>query len=244
MGWHGQCFGGRMNQSQENVTTMFETTAGVLEQNKSVWAKMAAFADAVDRANTGINAIRQKGSDQRPTGDTDAKQAARDAVEAETLVIGSQLSALAAKNNDAMLAAKVNYDRSALDKASVSDLLTAAKFVQGAAAANAETLASSYAISADDLKVFDVAITTLDGMKDAPRKAVVNRMAATLSLPETITSVRGIFRNEIDKMMEKFRRTSPDFYKAYFAARVIIDRTGSHASKKSSSPAAPATVSA
>jgi hypothetical protein len=173
---------------------------------------------------------------QAATGDADAKQTARDAVEEQTLAIGSQLLALAAKNTDAMLAAKVNFDKSTLDKAALSDLMTAAKSVQTAANANAALLASDYLISAADLTAFGAAITTLDGMKDAPRQAVVNKKVATFSLPQAIAYVRGIFRNEIDKMIERFKKTSPDFYAAHFAARVIIDRTGTHAGKPSTPP--------
>ena len=218
-----------MNQSQDNLTTMFETTDATLQEHNALWSAMPAFADAVDRLEEGIEAIRGKQSGQAATGDTEAKQAARDAVEEQTLVIGSQLSALSAKNNDAILAAQVNYDKSTLDKAALSELMVAANSVKGAAAANAAVLASDYGITAADLTAFAAAITHLDEMKGAPRQAVVNRRVATLSLPDAIGYVRGILRNEIDKMMEKFKKAQPDFYAAYFAARVIVDRTGTHA---------------
>ena len=58
-----------------------------------------------------------------------------------------------------------------------------------------------------------------------PRNATVKRKVATLSLPDAITFVRSIYRNEIDKMMNRFKKSAPDFYQAYFAGRVIIDRT-------------------
>lgn len=211
---------------------MFETVDAVLLENNSRWSAMPAFVDGVTRVRGGIAAIRTKQADQSQTGDADAKQSARDALEEQTLVIGSQLSALASKNNDAILAAKVNYDKSTLDKAGGSDLLVAARSVQNAASANAAVLASDYGISSADVTALGAAITKLEGMKDAPRAAVVNRKVATMSLPDAIAYARGILRNELDKMMEKFKKTAPDFYAAYFAARVIIDRTGTHAAKK------------
>lgn len=67
-----------------------------------------------------------------------------------------------------------------------------------------------------------------------PREAVAQRKAQTESLPERITNVRSIFRNEIDKMMTPFKKSNSDFYGGYFASRVVVDRTGTHAS-----PAAP-----
>jgi len=39
-----------------------------------------------------------------------------------------------------------------------------------------------------------------------------------------IANARSIFRNEIDKKVTKFRKTNPDFYNGYFAARVIVNR--------------------
>lgn len=215
---------------------MFETTNTVLDDNNSLWSGITAFADAVTRAKSGVNAIRIKQGQQLPTGDTTAKRNVRDTAEQQGLVIGGMVAALAAKTNNADLGAQVDFDRSSLDKMAISDLITALKSIQTAATANAAVLASDYGVSAADLTAFGAAITALDGMKDAPRQATVNRKTATMSLPELITSTRSIYRNELDKMMEKFKTGTPDFYKAYFAARVIIDRTGSHKSKKVVTP--------
>ncbi len=86
------------------------------------------------------------------------------------------------------------------------------------------------------LTAFGAAITALDGMKDAPRQATVNRKVATISLPEAIAFTRSVYRNKLDKMMAKFKTSAPDFYSAYFAARVVVDRTGTHKSKKVVTP--------
>jgi hypothetical protein len=46
------------------------------------------------------------------------------------------------------------------------------------------------------------------------------------------------YRNELDKMMTKFKASAPDFYSAYLAARVIVDRPGTR-KKKDRLPPAP-----
>ena len=79
----------------------------------------------------------------------------------------------------------------------------------------------------------------MESLKDAPRAAAVNRKVATMSIPEGIRFVRGIYRNEIDKMIEAFKKAAPDFYAAYFTARIIIDRTGTDASPKPQTPKPP-----
>jgi len=45
-----------------------------------------------------------------------------------------------------------------------------------------------------------------------------------LIAPAVAASVCDIFRNEIDKMVTKFRKTNPDFYNGYFAAQVRFNR--------------------
>jgi len=39
--------------------------------------------------------------------------------------------------------------------------------------------------------------------------------------------VRSIFRNEIDKIMTPYKKSNPDFYSGYFAARAIVNRAAS-----------------
>ena len=39
-----------------------------------------------------------------------------------------------------------------------------------------------------------------------------------------IKTTRSIFRNEIDKLMTRFRKVNTEFYYGYFASRVIVDR--------------------
>lgn len=217
---------------------MFETTNGVLDENKALWQDIPAFADAVTRAESGTAAIRQKSGDQAATGDAAAKAAARTELENVAMEIGDQLAPLASKTGNHELLAKVDLAKSVVDHLADSDLLIYARGVAKGAAENSAVLASDYKITAADLAALDEAIAKFDRMKTAPRDAIVNRKVATLSLPEAITFVRGIYRNEIDKMMTRFKKKEPDFYKGYFAARVIVDRGGSTGSQTRPTPPA------
>lgn len=226
-----------MTQEQDDITTMFETTNRVLDDNRSLWSGIPAFADAVARAESGTGAIREKAGEQVPTGDAEAKAAARLDLEEKALNIADQLAALAAKTGDHDLAAKVEVNKSQLDRMPDSDLLVTTKRISTAAAANSAVLASDYQVTAAELMALGTAITKFDGMKTAPRDAVVNRKVATLALPDAIAFVRSIYRNELDKMMTRFRKSAPDFYAAYFAARIIVSRAATHAAPKA--PVAP-----
>lgn len=228
-----------MNQDQDNVTTMFETTNVQLDAHAALWQGIPAFADAVSRVKTGTLAIREKAGEQAPGGDTQAKEDARDDLEERLLFVADQLAALAAKTRDRDLAAKVELNRSHVDRMAASDLLLAAGRVNTAAAAHAAKLASDYGVPAADLTALTSATAKFDGMKTAPRDAAVDRKVATLALPEAITFVRGIYRNELDKLMTRFRRSHPDFYAAYVAARIIVDRPATRTPKPPATPTTP-----
>jgi hypothetical protein len=210
-------------------------------QNNSIWSSRDAFADAVTRAKLGTNDIRGKtGRQISPTaGVTGDKAQARNDLEERMMEVGNQVAAFAAKSNDNDLAAKVEMTRSSLDRMSDSDLVQTAKRVADAANANLPALAP-YGVTKVEVTALETAATTFEEMKGATRDAVVGRKVETMSLPEAIGTVRSIFRNEIDKMMTAFKRTNPDFYNGYFAARVIVNRSPTRtAAKKPDAPKPP-----
>jgi hypothetical protein len=230
-----------MTQDQNNITTMFETTLNFLEDNNSVWSGTAAFADAVTRAKTGKDAINTSAdSQQTPTsGVTDDKADARNDLEEKTLEIADQISAFAAKSGDNDLGAKVEMTKSSLDKMIESDLEQTAERVANLANDNIAALAA-FDVTAADVTALTTARTTFVGIKTSPRQAAVDRKTQTLSLPQLIAKVRSIFRNEIDKMVTKKKKTHPDFFSGYFTARIIVNRAATHAApKKAATPEPP-----
>jgi hypothetical protein len=82
--------------------------------------------------------------------------------------------------------------------------------------------------------------TQFHGIKTAPRTAVVDRSSQTTTLPDKIAGVTSILRNRLDKLMTRFKKSNPEFYAGYLAARVIVDRGGGNGSTPT--PPAPATA--
>jgi hypothetical protein len=230
-----------MTQAQDDITTMFETALGALDQNKSVWEGRAAFLDAVTRAKDGTATIRNTiGKQQTPTtGLTEDKEASRADLEDRLIGLAAQLSAYAAKSGDHHLGAQVEMTRSSLDRLSESDLLQTAKRVADTGTDNFAALAD-YGVTKAELQALNDARTKFQDIKGSPRDAVVGRKVATMSLPAAIVSVRSIFRNEIDKMIIPFRATDPDFYNAYSTARIIVNRAAKRPVPARPAPPAPA----
>ena len=216
---------------------MFQTAVQFLDDHTTVWNGTPAFVDAVTRAKAGIDDIDTTTDKQQmpTTGITDDKRTLRDDLEAKTLEIADQLSALAAKNNDSNLGAQVEMSKSSLDKMDDTTLELTAERVVGLANDNIAALAD-YSVLPADVTALEAARAAFVGMKTAPRVATGERSAQTEGLPVKIGSVRSIFRNEIDKMVTKKKTSDADFYNGYFAARVIVDRAATHKPKTPPTP--------
>ena len=65
------------------------------------------------------------------------------------------------------------------------------------------------------------------GLPREPGSLASDVPVLTKSLSELIANVRSIFRNEIDKMMTPYKKSNPDFYSGYFAARITVNRAAS-----------------
>lgn len=229
-----------MTQDQDNIITMFETTVAFLDKNNNTWKDRAAFVDAHGRAKAGTTEIRAKtGKQQAPTGGiTGDKGDIRDDLEEKALVIADAVAAFAAKTGNKDLGAQVEVTKSSLDRLPDSDLVQTAQRVIDAATANLPAL-GAFGIKTPEIDALAAAKDLFANKKEAPREAIVNRKVETLSLPEAISAVRSIFRNEIDKLMTAFKKPAPDFYNGYFTARIIIDRAATIPKKEEPPPPKP-----
>jgi hypothetical protein len=227
-----------LTQDQQNIRTTFDTVLKFLNKNNSIWSGKVAFANAVTRATAAVAAVDQASdAQQKPTtGVTQDKGTVRDELKEETLRIADQLSALATKTDNMDLAAQVEMTKSSLDKLLDNDLEQAAERVANLATTNIAALAD-YDITAADVTAFNTLRDDFNEMKTAPRQAATDRSVATATLPVAMRTARSIFRNEIDKQMLNFKKTNPDFYNGYFAARVIVNKAATL--KSASGPAGP-----
>lgn len=224
-----------MNRDQFNRTGMFSTVSAYMEQNKPIWNGGKAMADTVTEVNTRIGRIAEKIRKQQAptTGAAGDKGQVRTSLEEKILEVADQLSALADKNKNANLAAQVEFTLSSLDKLADDDLEATGKRVSGLATANLAALAD-YGITQAEVTTLDTLTTQFHGVKSAPRTAVAGRAGETNTLPDEISGLTSVLRNQLDKQMTRFRKSNPEFYAGYRSARVIVDRGGSGGTDKPS----------
>ncbi len=224
-----------MNQDDINRMSMVNTVDSLMDQNESIWSSLPAIQETVDDIKSGITDVNKSAGKQAiaTAGTGDEKANVRLTFEAKILEIADQLSALAAKKEDAILGAQVELTPSALDKTDVDALEELGKTVSGLAVTNIVEL-EKYGIVKDDVEALDQLTTKFSKVKNAPRVAISGRKGVTDTLPLLVAKLMSILRNRLDKQMTKFKQSNPEFFAAYRSARVIVDRGGGQGSDDSS----------
>ena len=79
-----------------------------------------------------------------------------------------------------------------------------------------------------DLTTFRTEIDAFTASKTNIGTGKAERTGTRSSLTECFAEVDTLLTGTIDKLMEGFRKKDPEFYNAYWSARVIRDIGGSH----------------
>ncbi len=169
------------------------------------------------------------------TGITQDKEALRDELEDLIREIGDAVYAYASKKGDHALAAQVEIKMSELDRMSDQRVDDVAVRVHSAAAANLAAL-GDYNVDQAKLDALDAARVAFQGTKSKPRVKIAEKAGETKTLPGKIRAVKTVLRTRLDKLMTGFRKTDPEFYAGYLAARVIVDRRGPGGDEETPTP--------
>lgn len=233
-----------MNTDQTNRVTMYKTTISVLDENNSIWNGMAPLVTAVTNFKDKVSAIDSAAQRQEmPTGATQEKAGARDALEDVLFLMCEALGALAHASKDPDLLALTDITRSGIDKLDSEGLSNRAVLVLAQATGRKTELAALQVTEAN-IDELDQALQDYNAAKAGPRQATATRVAQTESLSNLIREANDILRNQIDRLVNLFRRTHPQFVSSYLAARVIVDRMATHAAAKPAPPPSTTTMSA
>lgn len=230
-----------MDTKQTNRVTMFKTVASYLDLNSSVWSEMAPLQAAVTEFKDKIAAIDATVQKQEtPIGAAEEKADARDDLEDVLFLMCEALAVLGHTSKDRDLTALTSISRTSLDKLGDEELSNRAANVLTEANARKTALAA-FGVTTANITELEQALERFNASKANPRTATAARVVQTESLPILIRDLSGMLRNEMDKMVNLFRRSQPEFVAGYRAARVIVDRAASHKTTKTagSSPTAP-----
>jgi hypothetical protein len=218
-----------MKTTEHNRLNMVASTSGVIEKYNTVWKDHEAFTEGVDALTETEAAIKYQIliAEGNP-GASDLKDLTLKALsKSVNEVIGATLS-YAKKVADPELAAKVNYSPTDVVAGKASEVVTRCTKIYNAASEVADELVK-YGITTAKLTALNKKIDAFDKVKVAPRQSQVEKSAATQLLTQLVSEAVRILRDDLDGLMVQFQDANPNFYAEYFAARVIVDNSATHA---------------
>jgi len=216
---------------------MYKTVANYMEVHNDVWNDMPPMFPAVEEFRNKIAAIDTAVQQQEtPSGATDSKAEARDALEDVLFLIGEALAVFAHSTNDHDLLALTSLSPSQLDRLPADELVHGATTVLAQANARKTELAVMHVTQAN-IDELAQALAVFADAKEQPRADTVERMTQTESLSNLMREANDILRNRIDRLVNLFSRSNPDFVTGYRAARVVVDRAATHTSAQAAGSA-------
>jgi hypothetical protein len=211
---------------------MQKTVAAYLDINTAIWSPMAPMQTAVQQYKQSLVAIDDAAQKQQtPSGATEDKAAARDALEDVAFLICEALGAMAHASGDHDLIALTNVTQSTFVRATDDELSNLAASLLSAANAH-KTELTTFQVTQANIDELEQALQSFNASKSNPRMTIAERSVRGESLEALVRDNQEFLRKQIDRLVNLFSRTHPDFVAGYRKARVIVDRAATHASPK------------
>ena len=226
-----------MKRYLQNVTDMGTNVSVFMKKNQTLWQSNAAITACMGLVDGDLTTLA--GVDVKAaapiTGPADDKAVARFDLENKILLIANQIAALGVANNDLTLEGQADLSMTDLDRLKEADLVATATRIGNLATANLSALAA-YNVTQTDIDALTALATRFQGLKTAPRQAVVDRKKEIGQMPPVASHLLSTLRRQLDRQMFTFKQAQPEFYAGYLAARVIVDRGAAAKKKKTTTP--------
>ncbi len=208
---------------------MFESVQAVLNKNKTAVDTLPALADEKGEFASLIASIIKTDKDYGTA--TVGKVAVINSIESELidalLPLKGALASLTRKTKNTELSLLVKFSKSDLQRLGNTELENKATTIMEIVETN-KTALTAY-------NVDDAEITDLTGKVTAFKAAAANKqtsfsgkMGARVSLTELFDDADEVLKIDLDNLMLRMRKSYPDFYNEYQAARVTKDLGGKH----------------
>ncbi len=212
-----------MNAKQEAKLTMFRGVELNLDANSSIIADVPALAVAVSEFKTiianVINVARLK--DVNLAGIATDKTVSKQTLAQKTADISGFIYAFATENGNNTLQQEVDYNFTKLLKTRDEQLAPRCQIIHDRAEENKSPL-KDYGINAAKLADLQSAIDSYAAATPKTRTAVSNRKTLNSNFAALFRQLDTILKKRIDKLINNFRESHPDFVKNHESARLII----------------------
>ena len=231
-----------MNHREMAHRKMQGVVLGVLDANTAIWQANVALTAARNQLDTGIKYVDSLQTTQAgvTTGVTQDKTTIRQNLAAAAVIVAGAVAAYADSQNNHELFAKVDFTAADLTHGAEEKCQTNCANILQIGKDNLAALVANNTLAQSDLDTLETQLTAFGGIAAKPRQAKAGTKSATNQLPAALLANDRTLERQLDKLMEKYRVTNPDFYQAYQVARIIVD-IGAHPNKPAKAATKPAT---
>ncbi len=189
-----------------------------------VWQGLAAFGIAFTEFQAIVQSILDAKEKQEKAlhGYTVEKEKRKGKMASIAERIRSAVQAYATTIGDEVLFAAVNFSESKIMQKNGNTARTWAQIVHDQANGVIANL-GTYGVVAGDLTAFQTAIDDFGDYISQPKNTIAEIASATADLKKLFKDADANLKKKLDKLMENFRESAPDFYAQYFIDRKIYN---------------------
>jgi len=231
-----------MTTKQQNKLAMYLAVKAVLDSNNSVWQSLSAFADGYADFTSHVTQIQTLELSQvtDSTGIAQDKKQSKAAMATAAQQISAAVHAYAVKTKNNTLANETDFTVSDLTGDRDAEAIKDCQNIHDLANTNLASL-GSYGVTAAKLTALQAAIDGFKAIVSKPRDNIVAGATVTQALSDEFDAADETLSEILDGLMVQFEDANAKFVSDYNNARIIVDRSASHASPN---PPTPATTTA
>jgi hypothetical protein len=214
-----------MNDRQNAKITMYQTVYNTCAGYASVYVKVPAFMNSLDALNRGIMNIREVEKQQvnaLSKGVTLEKTDVEEALVLSLLKISGALYVYAFETGNKDLAVKTDMNKTQLYRMENNTLLVTAGEIASKAAETGEALAE-YGIGTAELTELAERTAAFEALIVKPRTVIGEHKLYTSNLTKLFAETDSVLFDRLDKLINLFKVSEPDFYTSYKNARNVIN---------------------
>jgi hypothetical protein len=190
-----------------------------------IWGDITAFKNALDELYVSIAKIHEietQQIDALSKGATQDKADIKGTLISLILKIGGIIYVYAFENGNKELTAKMNLNKSQLFRLDGNSLLATAYEIIAKANEISSDLAN-YGITKEDLQGLEKCTEDFDARIVKPRTIITEHKLHTTNLTQVFIETDSILYDKLDKLINLFKISDPDFYLSYKNARNVIN---------------------
>jgi hypothetical protein len=222
-----------MNSVQENKKTMYYAVEETCKATQNIWQVLPAFVVAFNEFTSNLRVLEELLNNQAAdiTGATESKALLRSIMVEKAIQTASAVYTYYIQTGNVDKKNRVDFSRSDLLNIRDTASLDKCKLIHDEAQSILTNL-GDYGVNKTELDDLQASIDAYKTQLSEPKIQRDNKKDFSSKIKETMSGTDHILHNKLDKLIEQFKTSNPEFYQKYKNARMIIDLTGKKSESK------------